>query len=421
MTRNHSIYSSRHRDHQGSESEEKITCISVKQEGIQRYFPLAAAITFTAMIMMPATGLAQEAGQSAQAASRISHAVALRPTQIESYWTAERLLSAKPFQIQPQLAADGRPMAASQTPMAAGPSVKVKGAGPTLVYNAGLSKELVSKNDLELRHANLQAEAAVTPQAFSPIGATFTTSRVFPAGPTHTAYPYSTVGALFWTDPVDNSNWFCSASVLRPRIVATAGHCVASPASGNTPAHFHTNFMFIPGWLNGTAPFGVFTAYYAWTTATWYYSNGSVPNAQDVGLLDMNDRNGYKLGQYTGYLGYWTNQLSFNNVTMLGFPCNLDGCEQLEANYAQTFEYGGNNTYIFGSNFGGGSSGGPYIRDFGRAPSGSLTTEGGNWLVAVNSYGPVNLGYLYSGASNLNSEFLTLLTYACNAGGTGGC
>jgi V8-like Glu-specific endopeptidase len=234
-------------------------------------------------------------------------------------------------------------------------------------------------------------------------------------------YPYSTVGALFWTDPADNSNWFCSASVLRLRVVATAGHCVASPATSTTRAHFHTNFLFIPGWRNGAAPFGTFTWRWATTTATWFYGNGSVPNAQDVGLIVMNDRNGYKLGQYTGYLGYWTNQLSNNNVTMLGFPCNLDGCELLEANYAQTFEYGGNNTYIFGSNFGGGSSGGPYIRDFGRAPSGSLTSEGGNWLVAVNSYGPINLGYLYSGASNLNNEFLTLVTNACNAAGAGGC
>jgi V8-like Glu-specific endopeptidase len=417
MTRNRSICLSLNSNRQVPESEEKVMCISARPENVHKYFSLAAAMTFAAMALVPATAHAQDAAQASQSGGRVTQAQTQRPEEIENYWTAERLLSAKPFQIQPQLAADGRPMAASQTPMAAGASVKVAGDRPTLDFNASLSKELVSQSDLTRRQANVQAEAAVTPQAFSPIGATFTTSRVFPAAATHTVYPYSTVGALFWTDPVDNSNWFCSASVLRPRVVATAGHCVASPANGNIPAHFHTHFLFVPGYLNGTAPFGVFSAYFATTTATWYYSNGSVPNAQDVGLLDVYDRNGYKLGQYTGYLGYWTNQLSNNNVTMLGFPCNLDGCEQLEANYAQTYEYGGNNTYIFGSNFGGGSSGGPYIRDFGKAPSGSLTTEGGNWLIAVNSYGPVNLGYLYSGASNLNNEFLSLLTAACNAGG----
>lgn len=384
-----------------------------------------AAFTFAALAVVPTVAQAQvDANQAILPSAQVSRMQASNAPSVESYWTAERLLSAKPFNIDPRLGTDGRPMAAAQVPaQAAGKSIKSKGAPPAVPPEARQAKVLISESDLQAHQAEVQALNAaspVIPQAFSPIGATFTTSRVFPANAT-TMYPYSTVGALFWTDPADNSNWFCSASVLRLRVVATAGHCVASPATSTSPAHFHTNFLFIPGWRNGTAPFGTFTWRWATTTATWFYSNGSVPNAQDVGLIVMNDRNGYKLGQYTGYLGYWTNQLSNNNVTMLGFPCNLDGCELLEANYAQTFEYGGNNTYIFGSNFGGGSSGGPYIRDFGRAPSGSLTSEGGNWLVAVNSYGPINLGYLYSGASNLNNEFLTLVTNACSAAGTGGC
>ena len=416
---NRSIYSSRLqvRDYQKLES----------NKAREWRFPLAAALTIAALAVTPTIVRAQVADASLPSLGpgQVSQMqAAKRPAEVEAYWTAERLLNAKPFDVTPQLGVDGRPMASAQAaPQATGKSVKSKGAAPSVPTEARQSKVLISQSELEAHQADVQAQNAaspIIPQSFSPINATFTTSRVFPPDAT-TTYPYSTVGALFWTDPADNSNWFCSASVLRPRVIATAGHCVASPATSTRAAHFHTNFMFIPGWRNGTAPFGTFTWRWATTTATWFYSNGSVPNAQDVGLIVMNDRNGYKLGQYTGYLGYWTNQLAFNNVTMLGFPCNLDGCELLEANYAQTFEYGGNNTYIFGSNFGGGSSGGPYIRDFGRAPSGSLATEGGNWLVAVNSYGPVNLGYLYSGASNLNGEFLTLLSNACSAAGTGGC
>ena len=386
--------------------------------------PLAAALSFATLGVVPAP--AQDAQALILRSRTVSQAQVARPAEIEGYWTAQRLLSAKPFDVEPQLGVDGRPMAASQTAAQAavntGESVKKNGARPALAHDPSQTKTLISKSDWEAHQTELRAQlqSAIIPQASSPIGATFTTSRVFPSNATVT-YPYSTVGALFWTDPADNSNWFCSASVLRLRVVATAGHCVASPATSTTRAHFHTNFLFIPGWRNGAAPFGTFFAFFATTTATWFYSNGSLPHAQDVGLLDMYDRNGYKIGQYTGYLGYWTNQLPSDNVTMLGFPCNLDGCELLEANYAQTFEYGGNNTYIFGSNFGGGSSGGPYIRDFGQRPSGSLASEGGNWLVAVNSYGPVNLGYLYSGASNLNSEFLNLLSYACSSAGTGGC
>lgn len=415
---NRSTYSSRVqvRDHQTLEL----------NLGKEWRFPLAAALTLATLTIFPNTAHAQASDptQLNLPGSQISRVQTSKPAEVEAYWTSERLLNAKPFDVEPQLGVDGRPMASAQAaPVSIGKSVKSKGALPSVPDEAKQSKVLISQNELEAHQADIQAQSAVSPvipEAFSPINATFTTSQVFPANAT-TTYPYSTVGALFWTDPADNSNWFCSASVLRLRVVATAGHCVASPATSTRAAHFHTNFLFIPGWRNGTAPFGTFTWRWATTTATWFYSNGSVPNAQDVGLIVMNDRNGYKLGQYTGYLGYWTNQLSYNNVTMLGFPCNLDGCELLEANYAQTFEYGGNNTYIFGSNFGGGSSGGPYIRDFGRAPSGSAATEGGNWLVAVNSYGPVNLGYLYSGASNLDNEFLNLLSNACSAAGTGGC
>lgn len=390
-------------------------------------FSVAAAFTIAALTILPSPARAQ-VGDSTRpnlAPVQVSQMQVAKTADVDAYWTSERLLNAKAFDVEPQLGVDGRPLAAMQAaPAVAGESVKSKGAPPSAPAEARQSKTLISQSDLEVHRADVQAQAAaaglVVPEAFSPINATFTTSQVFPANAT-TTYPYSTVGALFWTDPANGSNWFCSASVLRLRVIATAGHCVASPATSTTAAHFHTNFLFIPGWRNGTAPFGTFTWRWATTTATWFYSNGSVPNAQDVGLIVMNDRNGYKLGQYTGYLGYWTNQLSYNNVTMLGFPCNLDGCELLEANYAQTFEFGGNNTYIFGSNFGPGSSGGPYIRDFGWAPSGSLTTEGGNWLVAVNSYGPINLGYLYSGASNLDSEFLNLVSLACSAAGSGGC
>ncbi len=373
-----------------------------------------ASITVAACL---ALSIAAQA-QSALVNNTISKAQTSTQAEVEQYWTSDRLLNAKPFNLEPRLAVDGRPLAAAvaPAPKAAGKVVKVPGSQPSLSYDQSKSKVLISKSDIETHLAAAKTNAAITPDAFSAIGATFTTSQVFPADAT-TVYPYSTVGALFFSD--DGGNYFCSASVIGPRTVATAGHCIATTYNASTqePAHFHSNFYFVPAFRNGTAPFGGFTPYWGITTGTWFYSDGSVPNAQDVGLLTMNDRYGYKLGQYVGWLGFWTGQLSYNNVTMLGYPCNLDGCELLESNHAQTYEYGGNNTWIFGSNFGPGSSGCPYIKDFGWAPYGSLTTEGGNWLIAVNSYGPIDLGYLYSGASDLDDEFLNLISAACSAGG----
>lgn len=178
--------------------------------------------------------------------------------------------------------------------------------------------------------------------------------------------------------------------------------------------------MFVPAYSNGSAPVGTWTANTVWVTNTWYQSDGSVPNAQDVGMLVMNDRSGRKIWTYTGYLGYATNALANNNVTMLGYPCNLDNCGRLESTGAQTYASGGNNTYIFGSAMRGGASGGPWIQDFGVNPtSNPVVTLGLNYLVAVTSYGPVATSPAYLGASVLDSRFTSMLTSAC--AGAGNC
>jgi hypothetical protein len=177
----------------------------------------------------------------------------------------------------------------------------------------------------------------------------------------------------------------------------------------------------VPAYNNGTAPFGVWTPSQEWITNTWYFSNGSVPNPQDVGILIARDQR-TKLGYTTGWLGYYTNQLGNNNVSILGYPCNLDSCSKMEETFAQTFEYGGNNTYIYGSAMKGGASGGPWIQDFGIAPAGAPAgLLGNNYLVAVTSYGPVNTSLMYLGASNLDGDFLNLLSAACGAASSGNC
>jgi V8-like Glu-specific endopeptidase len=221
---------------------------------------------------------------------------------------------------------------------------------------------------------------------------------------------------LFFHDPRTGGNFYCSASVLRPRIIVTAGHCVTHPSTSPFFRYFYSNFLFVPAYNNGSAPYGTWTPSQEWITNTWYFSDGSVPNPQDVGILIARDQS-TKLGYITGWLGYFTNQLGNNNITMLGYPCNLDSCLKMQETFAQTFEYGGNNTYIYGSAMKGGASGGPWIQDFGIAPAGAPAgLLGNNYLVAVTSYQPTNTSLMYLGASNLNGDFLNLLlNYACVA------
>ncbi len=342
---------------------------------------------------------------------------------VTGYWTPERLLSAKPLEIHPQVGSDGLPIA-PQGPEDTTPPVSSPGAGPSVRTSRNSGQMLIPQNMLtqpQSRNDELQFDSGVVPESSSSFGAFFTTLRVFPDAAT-TTYPFLPAGKLFFTDPKTKGNFVCSASVLRPRIVVTAGHCTAHPSTSASKRYFYSNWMFVPAYNNGFAPHGTWTPNFEVVTNAWYHSDGSVPNSQDVGMLVMNDQaldgTPHTIAYYTGYLGYYTNQLARNNVTMLGYPCNLDECGRMEETDAQTFEFGGNNTYIYGSAMRGGASGGPWIMNFGvnparTPPNTPPVAMGNNYLVAVTSYGPTSTTPAYLGASNLGAGFLNALHVAC--------
>lgn len=345
----------------------------------------------------------------------------------EQYWTPERLMSAKSMDLHPAVGRDGLPIAPEAVQDSAPPAGGGGGAASVTLPKSE-SKVLIPDAMLE------QARAAVAetqdllslPEATSVFGAFFTTSRVFPDATT-TVYPTRTAGKLFFTEQ-GVGDFVCSASVLRPRLVVTAGHCVTHPSTTPSLRHFYTNWLFIPAYNNGAAPFSTWTPSGEWITNTWYFSDGSVPNAQDVGILIMNDHRSVlglpsvKIGNVTGWLGWEINVLGNDNVTMLGYPCNLDSCLKMQYTGAQAFESGGNNTTIYGSAMRGGASGGPWIQDYGVQPAGAPPVAfGGNVLVGVTSYGPIATSPEYLGASDLDSRFQTLLNDACGAASSGNC
>jgi V8-like Glu-specific endopeptidase len=341
---------------------------------------------------------------------------------VEGFWTPDRLRNAKPVEIHPRVRPDGRPERAptEAAPAApAGPAERGEGSAPQVRIESGAVRQLLPPQE----SAMLEQEHVV-PEATSSFGARFTTSRVFPDG-TVTTYPFRTAGKLFFTDPRTGGNFVCSASVLRPRIIVTAGHCVTHPSSNAAQRYFYTNFLFVPSYNNGAAPYRSWTSNRQWVSNAWYFSDGAVPNEQDVAMLIANDQviNGQvrKIGEVTGWLGYITNSLSNNNTTMLGYPCNLDSCARMQGTNAQTFSSGGSNTYIYGSAMRGGASGGPWIQDFGVNPaSNPAVTLGLNYLIAVTSYGPIATEPKYLGASNLDARFLDVLNNSC-ASNPGNC
>jgi V8-like Glu-specific endopeptidase len=352
------------------------------------------------------------------------HNEAAAASTVEQFWTADRLRSARPIEAALRAGADGLPMASESAAAFNAPAVKAAGGLPSVAVGKSLQKVLVPPVSEAEAAANRSAEqldqSTVIPDSTSAFGARFTTSRVFPDSTAY-YYPYRTAGKLFFYDQGTGYYYYCSASVLRPRIIVTAGHCVTHASTNPYLRYFYSRFYFVPAYNNGYAPYGTWTPSTEWVSNAWYFSDGSVPNQQDVAMLIARDQSS-KIGYITGWLGYWTGQLGNNNITMLGYPCNLDSCLKMEETFAQTYVYGGNNTWIYGSAMKGGASGGPWIQDFGISPVGAPAgLLGNNYLVGVTSYQPTNTALMYLGASNLDYRFINLLTAACGSATSGNC
>lgn len=60
-------------------------------------------------------------------------------------------------------------------------------------------------------------------------------------------------GKVFFTD--SGVNYVCSGTALEGDVVWTAGHCV-----NDGPGSYHTNFLFVPAYRDGQAPYGRFPA-----------------------------------------------------------------------------------------------------------------------------------------------------------------
>lgn len=276
---------------------------------------------------------------------------------------------------------------------------------------SGLSRQLF---DASLEIQPEISGGSVTPEAVGTQGLQFTSSQVFPAQ-ADTTYPTRATGKLFFEKvPGSGSWWVCSASMIKPGIVLTAGHCVSSGTGS-----WYGSFQFVPGYRSGAAPYGVWTSW-ATTTTTgeWFGGGGSVPNGGDYALIVFNrNGSGYRVGDYTGWFGWQYPSLIGKHVSVLGYPANLDSGVINHRIDAQTTS-GSNNTGLWGSDMRGGSSGGGVVLNFKKAYASSTAgplDNGDNRLVSVVSYGPVAVGPMYQGGSVFDSRIATMLTNMCTA------
>lgn len=155
--------------------------------------------------------------------------------------------------------------------------------------------------------------------------------------------------------------------------VITAGHCVKYQGS------WHTNWVFVPGYNNGNAPYGQWAASRTLTTPQW---EASEDINYDVGAAVVAPLNGKKLTSVVGAQGIQFNGGYNKQMYSFGFPAAspYDGTKLIYCSGNSSKDFLFSQDHSLGCNMTGGSSGGPWFTGFDEA--------GGTGLqVSVNSFG----------------------------------
>lgn len=155
--------------------------------------------------------------------------------------------------------------------------------------------------------------------------------------------------------------------------VITAGHCVKYQGA------WHTNWVFVPAYDNGNAPYGQWPATKTLATDQWAASEDM---NMDVGLAVVAPLNGRKLSEVVGAQGILFNGGYTKKMYSFGFPAAApyDGTRLVYCSGTTGKDFLLTKDHSLGCNMTGGSSGGPWLQDFDEATG--LGTQ-----VSVNSFG----------------------------------
>ena len=151
------------------------------------------------------------------------------------------------------------------------------------------------------------------------------------SGPTGSSWPgnfylppATTTGKVFFTTTGNGQteNWVCSASTVNSNgrdAVLTAGHCVYGSLGGEVPGErWHSNWVFVPDYYYGYAPYGVWTARQLWTL-TNYINNQD--EGDDIGAAVMNtNSSGQHIVSVVGGQGLAWNWAENQYVYDFGYP-----------------------------------------------------------------------------------------------------
>ncbi len=320
--------------------------------------------------------------------------------------------------------ANARPMHMPQPPQLAPSALEVsqgvkkviKGIPGFSTGESGNGKE----NPMSLPKWNAtELNDGISTQEYGTENHPFTTSRAdAKAGQVSKEYPYRAAGKLYFN--IGASTFVCSASLIKKGVIVTAAHCVAGYGSGS----YYSNWIFVPAKndrFTPNAPYGVYGVTKAVVMTSWLNGtdgcNVVCPN--DVAVLVAAPVNGVYPGTRTGTLAYGWNNFGFTSfaglnatqITQLGYPVGLGNGTSMQRTDSLGFtitDAGWFNNIQIGSRMSGGSSGGPWIINFGIDPSATPDLPGfgaqKNTVVAVTSWGYVSTGPKVLGASPFTSN-----------------
>ncbi|BFU46287.1 hypothetical protein [Krasilnikovia sp. MM14-A1004] len=207
---------------------------------------------------------------------------------------------------------------------------------------------------------DLRAPDATGPSPAAPQGKPGSIVPIHPSRGLSALNQSIVVGKVYVTVPGGTGQ--CSASALssgKRRLVLTAGHCVHAGAGGG----WYSNFIFVPGFRQGTEPVGRFVAGNLTARTAWVSSSNS---DEDMAIAIMNNGGIYnaKVVDTVGGMGLrwnWGYQVA---VTILGYPATggFPGDVQY---FCQGTTWNGHNQQVRAwCNMTQGSSGGPWLQEY---------------------------------------------------------
>ncbi|AKN70454.1 peptidase [Streptomyces sp. PBH53] len=184
----------------------------------------------------------------------------------------------------------------------------------------------------------------------------------------------ATSGRVFFTFQGRTAS--CSGNAVTSQnasTVITAGHCVKYQGS------WHTNWVFVPAYADGNAPYGQWTAAKTLTTPQW--EAGEDIN-HDIGAAVVSPLNGKTLTSVVGAQGIQFNGGYNKPMYAFGFPAAspYDGTKLIHCSGNSSKDFLFSQDHSLGCNMTGGSSGGPWFTGFDEA-------SGTGLQVSVNSFG----------------------------------